>query len=68
MKYDHNSNYSPEWKKNELKCLFDNIENRILKTVCGKNYVIGKHNLLINLGEMQFDQILHTDYQPRKTK
>ena len=68
MKYDHNSNCPPEWRKNELKCLFDNIEDCILKKVCGKNYVIGKHNLLINLGEIKFDQILHTDYQPRKTK
>jgi len=46
MKYDHNTNYPPEWKKKELKGLLDNIENRIRKEVCGANYVIEKHNLL----------------------
>ena len=68
MKYNHNSNYPPEWKKKDLKGLFDNIEERIFNIVCEENYVIGKHNLLINLGKIKFDQILHTDYQPRKTK
>ena len=36
MKYDHNSNYPPEWKMKDHKGLFDNIEERILKDVCGK--------------------------------
>jgi len=68
MEYDHNTNYPPVWKKEDLRGLIHNIENRILKEVCGANYVIEKHNLLINLGEIKFVQILHTDYQPRQTK
>jgi len=68
MKYDHNITYPPGWFKDDLGHLFENIKNGILNKVCPtENYVIGRHNLLMNLGEMPYDQLLHTDYPPRKT-
>ena len=58
MKYDHNSTYPPEWKNNHLKELFKNIKAGILNKRCPiENY---------DAGEMPHDQLLHTDYPPRK--
>jgi len=67
MKYDHNTIIPPEWEMGDLKRLLEQIKSRIISKRCGENYVIERQNLLMNLGEMPYDQLLHTDYAPRKT-
>ena len=62
----HNSVIPRDWKYGYLGTLLKDIKELLYdKLFPGKNYIIGKHNLLKNTGVIANDQPPHTDYPQR---
>ena len=66
MKYAISSRIPKDWDTGHLGKLLSNIKlqifNRILTNV---DYMIGRHNLLMNDGIVDYDQKPHSDYPSR---
>jgi len=64
-KYDHGSVVHPEWGKNNIKKMCDNMKTQIYdKLLNSGKYIIGRKNLLKNSGLVDSDQLPHADYSP----
>ena len=65
LKYNINSKISKEWGTGYLGDLVRDYNQQVLdKILKTKDYIVDKHNLLKNDGDLLYNQIPHRDYPP----